>query len=193
MYPSSGLEHSQARLTLGRSLVVIGRKSPEFVPFRRHTGDMLDRQPYLILPLRLGPVALQRLIRLIPKERWDEARSAERFTPREVVAHLADWEPIFRDRMQRCVAEPGSVLIAYNESDRAHEQDYAAWDIVESTERWIAERVRTVIWLESLEASEWEAEGRHEERGPVSVYDQANMLLGHDTYHLEQMTAYLVE
>ncbi len=31
----------------------------------------------------------------------------------------------------------------------------------------------------------------HSERGQMTTYDQANMMLGHDMYHIEHLSQYL--
>ncbi|MBX3117883.1 MAG: DinB family protein [Fimbriimonadaceae bacterium] len=110
-----------------------------------------------------------------------------RFTPREVVAHLADWEPILRARMQQTKDQPGSTIVPYDEGQRALDMDYAQKDWRVEIDRYIALRAETKKWLETLTAEDWNLTAVHAERGPQSLADQANLLLGHDLYHIEQL------
>lgn len=147
--------------------------------------------PYLIQGLRLSPVALARLLGAIPVGQYDLAREAGRFTPREVIAHLADWEPILRGRIQQGAAHSGAAIETYDESARALEQNYAGCDVREATNRFRAEREHTVAVVEALSPADLAKTILHPERGPLTVADLAEMILGHDVYHIEQLSAYL--
>jgi len=48
----------------------------------------------------------------------------------------------------------------------------------------------TVNFLEELPAEKWSLSAVHSERGVITVSDQATFLLGHDLYHIEQVTEY---
>ena len=58
---------------------------------------------YLFPGLEFGPRIVARLVEQIPAARYDERTNPSRFTLREAVAHLADWEPILRDRIARAL------------------------------------------------------------------------------------------
>jgi uncharacterized damage-inducible protein DinB len=143
--------------------------------------------PYLLPVLGAGPRVLGYLWRQLPKDAWDVPTHSGRFTPREVMAHMADWEPIFLERMQVAVANPGSAVVAYDEVARAHERGYGEWDPAASLISWSEAREETGRWLAGLDVDQWRATSEHPEKGVMSVYDQATMLLGHDLYHLDQL------
>ena len=118
----------------------------------------------------------------------DVPTQPERFTPREVVAHLADWEPILREeRIVVPIAQPGCSVKAYDEGDLAIANNYAASDPLESARTFAEERAKTIELLRSLDAGQWDAYFTHPERGRMTVYDMANLLVGHDMYHVEQL------
>lgn len=110
-----------------------------------------------------------------------------RFTPVEVLAHLADWEPIFAARMVAAVESPGTLVEVYDEGERADALGYADADPVECLGAWAQARAETVAFLRKLDPEGWEACIVHPERGQLSVLAQAATLLGHDIYHLEQL------
>jgi hypothetical protein len=146
---------------------------------------------YLLPGLEYGPRIILRLLDQLPPDCLDRPLDPERFTAREVVAHLADWEPIMRERVRIAVTSPGVVIPAYDEGQMALDHAYAGSDPVEQAELFARERRLTVEFLRTLSAEDWPKEVQHPERGPQSAADLANMLLGHDLYHIEQLSAYL--
>jgi len=145
---------------------------------------------YLFPGLTLSPLVVRRIARQTPADRMDVETGPGRFTPREVIAHLADWEPILLGRMRQCVSDPGSKIKAYDEEQMAVDNGYATSDPDTMVERFVQARQATVTWLESLTPEQWTSQAVHEERGPMSVLDMANAMVGHDMYHIEQLTAY---
>lgn len=158
---------------------------------QRYDNDALN--PYLFPGLELGPVIVSRLVSRIEHHRWDEPTAAGRFSPRSVVAHLADWEPIFRARMEVAKNSPGASVEVFDEGQREVGQKYAQTDPRERAEAFRRERADTVAWLRTLGAEDWTKSIQHPERGTMTISDMANMLVAHDTYHVEQLTSVLGE
>jgi hypothetical protein len=146
---------------------------------------------YLLPSLEFGPLVVRRLLDRLPAGRLDEALHPDRFTAREVVAHLADWEPIMRDRIRIALDQPGAEIPAYDEGQMALDHRYAEQDPAAQAEVFIRERAETAAFLRGLAAEDWGKHAFHPERGRQSVEDLANLLLGHDLYHIEQLTEYL--
>jgi hypothetical protein len=133
---------------------------------------------------------MKRLIEKIDPVRLDE-RHEGRFSPREVIAHLADWEPILLSRMHTAVNTPGGRIEPYDEGEMAIAHKYSESDVQEQLRKFASSRAETAAYLRALPQSEWSKAGRHPERGEMSVIDQAGMLIGHDMYHIEQLSTYL--
>jgi hypothetical protein len=146
--------------------------------------------PYLLEGLRFTPTILRRQMTGLPEKALDE-RQAERFTPRELIAHLADWEPILRARAETAVSSPGSKIEAYDEGDLAVANSYATSDWRERLEVFQREREETVRFYGALSPVEMSAFVLHPERGRLTTYDLAVMMLGHDVYHVEQLSELL--
>jgi hypothetical protein len=147
--------------------------------------------PYLLKGIGLGPTVVERLVGLIPEALHDSALGEDRFTLREVIAHLADWEVLFRGRMETALAVPGSRVVVLDEGDRAVELKYAETDVTEQLAIYKAERAKTVEFLSALAKEDFRLTYIHPAFGVMVIEDQANMLIGHDMYHVEQLTAYL--
>src|SRR5436190_13009197 len=82
---------------------------------------------------------------------WDFRPDPDRFTLREMVAHLADWEPIFMERFQRTRSETEPRLPDYDEGKIAIERDYAHSDPIANLARFRAGRASLVTFLQSLD------------------------------------------
>lgn len=147
--------------------------------------------PYLLPSIEFAPRIIRRLLDQLPQDRLDEAVQPDRFTAREVVAHLADWEPIMRDRIRTAVTTPGVEIAAYDEGQMAIDHGYAETDPRDQVEIFIRERHQTAEMLRGLGPDDWSKSVHHPERGRVSAEDLANLLLGHDLYHIEQLSEWL--
>jgi len=145
--------------------------------------------PYVISGLEFGPVVIERVLRQIDPKAMEKPAGEGRFTPREVAAHLADWEPILHGRIKQTVDSPGSVLVAYDEVQRGKDMNYTATDPFDSAQAFAKHRQATVEYLKGLEAADWEKSSIHPERGVMTVREWVMAVMGHDTYHVEQLTA----
>ncbi len=143
--------------------------------------------------LRLAPLAAERLVLAIPSSLYDFRTDPNRFSLREAVAHLADWEPIFLNRMKAGVAEDGAEVFGIDEGVRAIEMHYGTTEVEVAIQAFKAARAETVAWLESLAPEDWAKHVIHSERGRLSTREHANMIVGHDVYHLEHLTQYLAK
>lgn len=146
--------------------------------------------PYLLPVLEFTPTILERMLDQTPASAIDRKTDPNRFTLREAIAHLADWEPIFLERVRAGVDNPGAKVFGIDESQRAIDQGYESWDPRESLRKFKAARKTTAEYLRSLSADDWESTVTHNEKGLMTAYDQANMLLGHDIYHLEHASQF---
>ena len=146
--------------------------------------------PYLLISLPLGPGIVRKLVENIPESQYDVALAEDRFTVREVVAHLADGEVLFRARIESALNSPNAEVAGFDEGERATEQNYAGSNIEEQLALFEAERATTVSLLKSISIDQFRAPYIHPYFGQMVVEDQANMLVGHDMYHIEQLLAY---
>ena len=141
--------------------------------------------PYLLKSLEFGPIVLERIVGQIPQSRFDERTSNDRFTLREAVAHLVDFEPIFRGRMEQANSNPGCAVIVMDEGQMAIDHDYASQDVHRNLEMFVSQRASTAAFLRTLSPSDFQKTMVHPQLGPLAIEDVANLLLGHDLYHLE--------
>ncbi len=147
--------------------------------------------PYLLPGLRLSPKTVQHISRTVPERLWDTALEPDRFTFREAIAHLADWEPILRERVKTALESPGATVEGIDEGHLAVQKRYSESDPVAQADLFATEREITVRLVQSLQPKDWNRTISHVEKGVMTVADQVTMLLGHDIYHLEQLVRYM--
>lgn len=143
--------------------------------------------PYLVPALKMTPSLAERLFKEFSPGQYDLRPDPDRFTVREAIAHLADWEPILRDRIRTAVDAPGSTILGMDESQRAIEQDYASKDPRTELEAWKRERAKTVELVSGLSQADFAKKAVHSERGEMTAADLANMIPCHDVYHLDHL------
>lgn len=141
--------------------------------------------------LQVGPLIIRRIVEQIPSAQYDSHADPERFTLREAVAHLADAQGISTERIRQTLESPGSTIVPYDEVVRAEEQGYIHSFVMEQLELFDRRRSAVLELLGGLAPDDWGKSAVHTERGVMTVYDQANLLLAHDTYHIEHLTQFL--
>ena len=148
---------------------------------------------YQFAALRGTPDVLDRLLRGTNSASsvWDATPDPARFTLREMLAHIADWEPIFLDRLKRTVELDEPVLQGYDEGQIALERDYAHSEPLMNLQRFREGRETLVDYLQSLPDSAWDRVGRHTELGPITLEGLLSLIVGHDGYHTAQVVQWL--
>ena len=149
---------------------------------------------YLLAGLAATPDILDALL----KDTADDSPACDvrpdpkRFTIREVLAHLADWEPIWQARIIRIRDEETPELPNVDEEQMAIDHNYAQQDPRANLLSFRKERKLLLHLLESLPDSAWDRVGiRTPGIGPISMEAMATMILGHDGYHAHQVIQWL--
>ena len=145
---------------------------------------------YLLAALEAAPDLFDHLLAGLTEEEADRRPDPDRFTIREAMAHLADWEGVFGERLARTLSEDRPLLQGYDEGQWAIDHDYAHKEVAAERERFRAGRAKMVALLRDVHGDPWQRVGEHSELGAVTVQDQATLVAAHDTYHLRQMAAW---
>lgn len=140
---------------------------------------------YLLAGLDAAPDVFDRLLQSVSD--WDKRPDPERFTLREMLAHVADWESVFLNRLRQTRDEENAVLVGYDEGQWAIDHDYAHADPVECLQCFRAGRRELIAFLRGLTPEQWTRVGTHTEAGPLTMFEQAALILGHDGYHARQI------
>jgi len=148
---------------------------------------------YLLHGLEDSPVVLQHLMAQAPSDAWDRRPDPDRFTLREIVAHLADWDEVWLERLDIMLTQDdtNAHIPDRDPGQLARDNDYSRAVPAESLQRFQTRRTELVSRLQNLQTDDWQRAGQHEARGPFTVEDLAVTALGHDNYHLAQVTEWV--
>lgn len=144
----------------------------------------------MIHALHSGPKVVERLMRAFPTDRLDDRLEHDRFSAREVIAHLADCEMVFLDRIRVANLRPGTAIEGFDPGQRAIEHHYSDKDVFHEAEVYESRRMMTIEYLENLTDEDLLKTFVAPSGDAVSIRDFLAKLLAHDLYHIEQLSAY---
>lgn len=131
-----------------------------------------------------GPKELRTAVSGLSREQLMARPIAGKWSTLEVVAHLADFEPIFAERMKRIIASERPLLMAADENDFAARLSYHERDLEE--ELTLIETVRRSMArvLRSLPPDAIKRTGVHSERGLKTLEEMLLGAVNHIRHHV---------
>jgi uncharacterized damage-inducible protein DinB len=144
---------------------------------------------YLLKGIESTPTILRALTiaRADDDPAWDRRSDPDRFTLREALAHLADWEPIWLERFQRIRVGDHPFLPSVDEGALAIENRYSEIAPSQSLAKQREGRRSLTAYLRSIRDDEWDLTCDREFVGVLTLQQLAMYILAHDAYHLEQV------
>ena len=139
----------------------------------------------MIKHYREGPAALEQAIAACSEAELD--RSAEGWTPREIIHHTADSEMTSAIRLRKLLAEERPVIPGYDEELFARRLHYGERPLQGSLTAIRGARESSASLLDQLSEEEWAREGTHAESGPYSVQTWLEIYAAHCHDHAEQI------
>lgn len=144
----------------------------------------------MIYSLSFAPKIVERLLRVFPTDRLDERIMADRFTAREVIAHLADYEQVVLDRVRAANLASGRDVPGYDPDSAATAHHYADKEVFHEAEVYESRRDMTTEYLEGLSDSDWDKTFRID-GVETSIKDYMFKIVVHDLEHIHQLSLYL--
>ena len=143
----------------------------------------------LIETYAAGPVALRAAVAGMTREQLTARPIPGKWSTLEVVAHLADYEPIIADRAKRTLAFPKPLLFGADPDPMAAALAYHARDLEEELQLIEVTRKSLVRVLRTLDDSALARPCVHTERGLITL--ETILVLGgkHIAHHLPFVAA----
>ncbi len=142
--------------------------------------------------LRATPAQLETVYqRLEGLKRLDLPREPGKWTPRQIVHHLADIEVLNGYRFLGWLTDSAVRLVPAQQDAYAATGHYDARDPLVSVEAFKALRAKNLDWLDQLSPEEWEHPATHPTRGEFRLAQWAEFIVNHDANHLAQLEASL--
>ena len=143
----------------------------------------------IIDALRALPNQIEELVLGLSEDalRWRPSPGA--WSIKEVCCHLRDSSEIDGERIRLMLSEDDPLLPSYDQEALARERDYQneSMPLVLTAVRAFSGGLAYL--LEKLDEGEWQRRGRHQERGPTSIAQYAQLLADHAREHLGQIRA----
>jgi uncharacterized damage-inducible protein DinB len=146
---------------------------------------------YLLYGLKASPIVLESLMSHASSDILDAKPDPERFSLREVLAHLADLETLWSARVEAVIAEEGAAFEGQDPDEAAKKNNYAAIDPADSLKKFAEGRARLTKTLTDLPTEDWNRFGNHSQAGKITIHEIAQFVLGHDGYHMQQVSEYI--
>lgn len=132
--------------------------------------------------------------RSLSENSLDKSHSADPWTPRMVIHHVADSETNSYTRLRRLVAEPGTLIQGYNQNAWAANPTLGYVNATIETPLALIEAVRSASYglIVRLTEEDLQKAGVHSESGTYGVHDWINSYVAHPLEHIEQMRSILL-
>jgi hypothetical protein len=134
-----------------------------------------------------APDTLAALVEGLSTQDFGKRPTPQKWSIREIVAHLADDELVGAYRIRLILSAPGTEIQAFDQDVWSRTGRYSTADVKESLAVYRALRHKNLKLLRSLHAEEWDMLGVHAERGVESLRDIARYFAGHDINHFLQI------
>jgi hypothetical protein len=151
----------------------MGVKMPEI-------DELLER-------FRRGPDLLAVAITGAAGPEFDFVLGPEKWSIRQIMAHVSDSEIVGADRFRRIIAEENPTLVGYDQNAWAVNLDYTRRKPSQALEMFRRVRAETYELLKELPEQTFERTGNHTERGSVSLRQLLRTYAEHAENHAIQL------
>jgi hypothetical protein len=135
--------------------------------------------------LSATPRKLEQIIEDLGAERMDHPPAPGKWSPREILCHLADCEIAFSFRLRQTLAEEDYVMQPFDQQKWA--ASYAGYGTREALTLFCAARNWNLALLRSVSEEQREKTVTHPERGAMTFWTLVETMGGHDLNHLVQL------
>lgn len=131
-----------------------------------------------------GPALLRNSFAGLSQAELDATPIAGKWSIRQVVCHIADFEPVNAVRMKRIIAEDNPTLFGSNENDFVAKLGYSHRDIEEDMsiiELTVSQMVKI---LKHCDIEDFQRTGVHSEAGPMTLESMLERAINHIPHHV---------
>ncbi len=131
-----------------------------------------------------GPQKLRDAIDGMSDEQIDAAPIPGKWSTRQVICHIADFEPVYADRMKRIIVEENPTMFGGDPDVFAAGLAYNERDIEEELQLLAAVRKHVARILKTLKPEQFERMGNHSVDGPISLEVLLQRITNHIPHHI---------
>ncbi len=132
-----------------------------------------------------GPAQLRDAIAGMTAEQIDAAPIAGKWSTRQVICHIADFEPVYADRMKRALAEDKPTIFGGDPDAFAARLAYDQRDIDEELQMIESVRRHMARILRTLDPDGFQRTVNHSEAGLLTLEKLLANITGHIPHHVK--------
>lgn len=152
----------------------------EINPYAKYLGQQDARAV-----LAATPGFVHQAVGAMTPEQVEAPIAPGKWSPRQIVAHLADCEQVFSFRLRQTLAMANPVIQPFDQD--AWAQHYAGYDAESAMELLRAARGWNLKLIGTLSEADLRREMTHPERGTMTFGTVLETMAGHDLNHLAQL------
>ncbi|MCA9077216.1 MAG: DinB family protein [Planctomycetaceae bacterium] len=130
-----------------------------------------------------GPDSLRQSVAGMTEEHLDAKPIPGTWSTRQVVCHIADFEPVYADRMKRVISEDNPTFFGGDPDVFAARLAYEERDLEEELQLVEATRQQMVRVLKTLSSDDFQRTGKHSEDGPLDLRTLLTRITDHIPHH----------
>ena len=144
-------------------------------------------QSTLLERFRRGPEVLAVVLTGVFGDEEDYLMAPGKWSIRQIIAHLADTETVYAQRMRQVVAEENPPIVPFDQDAWARNLDYARRKPKQSLETLRRVRAENYELLKDLPEAAYARTGNHAVRGPVTLLQIVEGAANHVESHARQL------
>jgi hypothetical protein len=148
---------------------------------------MMSNKADLLERFRRGPDIIEAAILPVKGAELDYKPGPDRWSVREIAAHMADSEMVSGMRFRQVIAEENPIIRAYHQDAWAARLGYQKRDPAVSLETFRRVRMDTYELLKDLPDEAYTRRGNHSEHGEITLLDLLQIYAEHPEGHVHQV------
>ncbi len=149
-------------------------------PYAHHLADRQLDEVLTATPKLLHDIACT-----LSPEQLEAPYAPGKWSPRQILAHMADCELAFSFRLRQMLAEDNPTLQPFDQT--AWSTRYAPYEVPMALSLFCANRDWNLALLTTITPADLARPGLHPERGPITFQTILETMAGHDLNHLKQL------
>ena len=136
-----------------------------------------------------GPELLKTAIATVRNDQLDLIPVLGKWSIRQVVCHIADFEPVYTDRMKRVLVEDNPTMFGGDPDVFAAGLHYDRRNVHEELELISVVRRQMAVILRNTDVEDFQRTGVHSEAGPLTLETLLERITRHIPHHVTFITA----
>lgn len=141
----------------------------------------------LLERFRRGPELVAVAITGAAGSELDYTAGPDKWSVRQILAHLSDAEMVAGDRVRRIIAENHPTLVGYDQELWAKNLDYQRRKTSQSLETFRRLRGENYDLLKEIPEAAFERTANHTERGTITLHQHVRLMAEHAESHARQL------